>query len=98
MTINPQVSASWHNGAAIAIDEALREQPGDPERLARMRRLGGPHEPPGGPVVNFPQECLAFLAEGLAGALEVVAEQERRIEVLEANTQPARTKKKGGTK
>ncbi len=81
MTINPNVSGDYYLQAALAIDAALERL--DPERHQRTRRLGGAHEPLGGPALKFERETLVFLAEALAGAFEAIDDQQKRIEKLE---------------
>ncbi len=80
--INPRATQQRYLEASVAIDEALEVL--DPARVEEMRRLGGGHQPPGGPAMKFTDNVLAFLAEGLAGAQETIARQQERIDELEA--------------
>ena len=81
MLINPQVTSKNYFSAALAIDQALQNME-DLERLDRMRRLGGGHCPPGGPPHSYTNETLTYLAEGLAGALELIQAHEEQLNLL----------------
>jgi hypothetical protein len=76
-------------------EELLGELGGvDDERSQFLYRLSRP-APSGGPAPDKrPEEAMCYLAELVAGALEVIQAQRERIERLEADQKPRSSAKK----